>query len=44
MFVVLVGFFALSCVYDPYADKRAQENFMNMILSRMGLANVFDGF
>ena len=44
LFAVMVGIFAFSCIHDPYAEKHSQDNFMSLILSRMGLENVFGGF
>ncbi|MNG40825.1 hypothetical protein D3C84_1296150 [compost metagenome] len=44
LFAVLIGIFAFSCIHDPYAEDRSKDNFMSMILARMGLANLFGGF
>ena len=44
LFSVMVGIFAFSCIHDPYAEKRSQDDLMSLILSRIGLDNVFGGF
>lgn len=43
-FSVVVFLLVLLCTYDPYAGKGSHDDFMNLILSRMGLAPLGNGF
>jgi len=43
-FALLLGFIVIPCIYDPYAGKGVNDGMMGLILSRIGLAQLFGGF
>ncbi|MCQ4347775.1 hypothetical protein NGA35_10200 [Pseudomonas stutzeri] len=44
LFAVTALLLVLLAVHDPYAERRHADDFMNLILSRMGLAPFVNGF